>query len=145
MASSRKLIRQGTREACDGQLFTVDEVPYDWPFPRLAVLHHAGAGTTGAGLRAGVPAVGVPVRLDQPFWAGRLVELGVSPATVPLRRLSVRRLAGAIRSALEDPAYRSNARKVAERVDAEDGAGQVVAAVGRILGEQAGTDRPVRW
>ena len=39
----------------------VGEVPHDWLFPRVAaVVHHAGAGTTAAGLRAGVPAVPVP-------------------------------------------------------------------------------------
>ncbi|MFD5659245.1 glycosyltransferase [Streptomyces hirsutus] len=49
-------------------------------FPRTAaVVHHAGAGTTAAGLRAGVPAVPVPVMADQPFWASRLYELGVAP------------------------------------------------------------------
>ena len=34
----------------------VGEVPHEWLFPRMAAtVHHAGAGTTGAGLRAGVP------------------------------------------------------------------------------------------
>ncbi|MBO0869388.1 MAG: glycosyltransferase family 1 protein [Micromonosporaceae bacterium] len=135
----------GMALGADHQLFTVDEVPYDWLFPQLsAVVHHAGAGTTGAGLRAGVPAVGVPVWLDQPFWSGRLVELGVSPAMIPLRRLDARRLAGAIRAAVEEPGYRGRAQEVAAQVNAEDGAGQVVAAVQRVLGQQVGNDRPVR-
>ena len=35
-------------------VFLVDSVPHDWLFPRMAaVIHHCGAGTTGAGLRAG--------------------------------------------------------------------------------------------
>ena len=39
--------------------------PHDWLFPRVAaVVHHAGAGTTGSGLRAWVPAVPVPVLAD---------------------------------------------------------------------------------
>ncbi|MFD0491303.1 nucleotide disphospho-sugar-binding domain-containing protein [Saccharopolyspora spinosporotrichia] len=46
------------------------DVPHDWLFPRTAaVVHHGGAGTTGAGVRAGVPAVITPVIADQPFWA----------------------------------------------------------------------------
>lgn len=47
------------------------------------MVHHAGAGTTGAGLRAGVPAVPVPVLVDQPFWADRLHHLGVAPHPLP--------------------------------------------------------------
>ncbi|MEJ8641308.1 hypothetical protein WKI68_07140 [Streptomyces sp. MS1.HAVA.3] len=40
------------------ELLTVQEVPHAWLFRRTAaVIHHAGAGTTAAGLRAGVPAV----------------------------------------------------------------------------------------
>ncbi|MFD0823949.1 glycosyltransferase, partial [Micromonospora zhanjiangensis] len=39
-------------------LITIGEAPHDWIFPRMAaVVHHAGGGTTAAGLRAGVPAV----------------------------------------------------------------------------------------
>ena len=41
-------------------ILLVGDVPHDWLFPQMAaVVHHAGAGTTGAGLRAGVPAVAV--------------------------------------------------------------------------------------
>ena len=70
----------------DDDILTVDEVPHDWLMPRCAaVVHHSAAGTTASGLRAGIPAVPVPVRTDQQFWAHRLASLGVSPgaATVP--------------------------------------------------------------
>ncbi|MFF4218859.1 glycosyltransferase [Streptomyces nondiastaticus] len=114
-------------------VLTVDEVPHDWLFPRMvAVVHAAGAGTTAAGLRAGVPAVPVPVQLDQPAWAARLTALGVSPGPVPFRRLTAERLATAIRRAVEDPAYRARARTVAARIAAEDGAGRVLADVERL-------------
>ncbi|MFG1610796.1 glycosyltransferase [Actinoplanes sp. NPDC049265] len=58
-------------------ILTIGEAPHDWLFPRMAaVVHHAGAGTTAAALRAGVPAVPVPVLADQPFWAARVHALG---------------------------------------------------------------------
>ena len=52
----------------EDDILLVGDVPHDWLFRHMAaVVHHAGAGTTGAELRAGVPAVAVPVLLDQPF------------------------------------------------------------------------------
>ncbi|MFD0652644.1 glycosyltransferase [Streptomyces malaysiensis] len=66
--------------ASGDDILTVGDLPHDWLFPRTAaVVHHAGAGTTAAGLRAGVPAVAVPAMADQPFWAARLHRLGVAP------------------------------------------------------------------
>ncbi|MCP2170221.1 glycosyltransferase [Goodfellowiella coeruleoviolacea] len=109
---------------------SVGDVPHEWLFPRMAaVVHHAGAGTTGAGLRAGVPAVPVAVLGDQPFWARRLVKLGVSPGWLPLRGLTADRLAELIRRAVTDESHRRRAQAVAERVRAEDGAGRIVAAL----------------
>ena len=48
------------------EVLAVEEVSHDWLFPRCAaVVHHAAAGTTAAGVRAGVPAVAVPHMTDQ--------------------------------------------------------------------------------
>ena len=53
--------RAGLGAAGDDDVITIGEVPHACLFPRMAaVVHHAGAGTTAAGLRAGIPAV--PVR-----------------------------------------------------------------------------------
>ncbi|WKK24179.1 glycosyltransferase [Streptomyces olivoreticuli] len=105
----------------------VDEVPHAWLFPRVAaVVHHAGAGTTGAGLRAGVPSVAVPAQLDAPFWAARLAALGVGPEPVPLRELSAGRLAAALRQAVGTPAYGLRAQALADRLKTEDGARDVL-------------------
>ena len=111
----------------------IGDVPHDWLFPRMAaVVHHAGAGTTGAGLRAGVPAVGVPMLGDQPFWAARLAALGVGPRPVPYRRLSAPRLAAAISDAAGRPSYRDRARAMAGRLAAEDGTAPVIDALARL-------------
>ncbi|MGH3409714.1 MAG: glycosyltransferase, partial [Streptosporangiaceae bacterium] len=81
----------------DEDVIVIGDVPHDWLFPQMAaVVHHAGAGTTGAGLRAGVPAVTVPMLGDQPFWAARLSRLGAGPRPLPYRRLSAQRLGAAI-------------------------------------------------
>ncbi|MER5479723.1 glycosyltransferase [Streptomyces sp. NPDC002734] len=111
-------------------VLAVGDLPHDWLFPRTAaVVHHAGAGTTGAGLRAGVPALPVPVLTDQPFWAARLHGLGVAPPPLPFQELTAESLAAGITACLSEPSYRRRAAALASRVAAEDGAGAVVAHV----------------
>lgn len=73
---------------------TTGPVPHDELFPRLAgVIHHGGAGSAAAGLRAGVPSLAVPAMFDQTYHARRLFELGVGPRPVPLPRVTSARLA----------------------------------------------------
>ncbi|MEV4948916.1 glycosyltransferase [Streptomyces sp. NPDC053755] len=114
-------------------VLTIGEVPHSLLFPRMAaVVHHAGAGTTAAGLRAGVPAVPMPVWFDGAFWAARLATLGVSPGPVPLRRFTTPDvLAAALTAATTDPAYRRQATAVAARLRGEDGTERVRAALDR--------------
>ncbi len=48
----------GGLEAMDlpENILKIEKAPHDWLFPRMAaVVHHGGAGTTAAGLRAGKP------------------------------------------------------------------------------------------
>lgn len=117
-------------EVAGADMLAVGDVPYEWIFPRVAVVaHHCGAGTAAAALRAGVPAIGVPGLGDQPFWARRLEQLGVSPATIPQRKLDADRLATAIRAAVDDPGFRNAAQRLARSIGNEDGAARVVAIV----------------
>ncbi|MFE6164340.1 glycosyltransferase [Streptomyces sp. NPDC056486] len=58
--------------------FAVGEANHQALFGRVAaVVHHGGAGTTTTATRAGAPQVVVPQATDQPYWAGRVVELGI--------------------------------------------------------------------
>lgn len=78
-------------------VFSVDYAPYDWLFPRMAVvIHHGGSGTTGFALRSGVPSMIVPFTADQPFWGRRTHELGVGPAPIPFSKLTVENLTHAL-------------------------------------------------
>jgi len=115
------------------QILAVGDLPHDWLFPQVAaVVHHAGAGTTGAGLRAGVPAVPVPVLADQPFWAHRLHDLGVAPEPVYFAKLTAEALSGALRECLGEPGYRERAASLARRIADEDGAAAVLARIERL-------------
>jgi sterol 3beta-glucosyltransferase len=111
-------------------VIVIGEAPHDWLFPQMAaVVHSAGAGTTAAGLRAGVPTVGVPMITDQPFWASRVTALGAGPKAVPYKSLSAESLGAAIRDAVGRDSYRSRAQEIANQLATEDGALPVIRAL----------------
>jgi sterol 3beta-glucosyltransferase len=117
----------------------VDSIPFSWLFPRVAaVVHHGGAGTTAAGLRAGVPSIVVPFFGDQPFWGQRIAELGVGPVPIPRKKLTVERLAQAIEKAVRDRTMRQRAADLGARIRAEDGIARAVAVVQHIEEHGAG-------
>ena len=61
--------------------FAVGEVNQQALFGRVAaVMHHGGAGTTTTATRAGAPQVVIPQMVDQPYWAGRVADLGIGAA-----------------------------------------------------------------
>jgi UDP:flavonoid glycosyltransferase YjiC (YdhE family) len=107
----------------DEQIFFTPGAPHDWLFPRMAAaVHHGGAGTTAAAVRAGIPSVIVPFYGDQPFWARCLQREGVAPPALDRKNLTAEALASAIDSTLQEPVRRS-AAALGERVRAEDGVG----------------------
>jgi UDP:flavonoid glycosyltransferase YjiC (YdhE family) len=109
-------------------VFAAQSVPHSWLFGRVAaVVHHGGAGTTGAALRAGVPSVTTPLAADQPSWARRIHELGAGPAPIPFGTLTTERLAAAIREAVTSAALRERAAALGRQIRAEDGLGRAVA------------------
>jgi sterol 3beta-glucosyltransferase len=108
-------------------VFMVGSMPHAWLFPRMAaVVHHGGAGTTAAGLSAGVPSVVTPVMGDQPFWGRRVHELGAGPKPVMRRQLTAEHLADAIGQAVGDEKMREQAAVLGKRIRAEDGVGNAV-------------------
>lgn len=113
-------------------IYTLESVPHAWLFPRMAaVVHHGGAGTTAAGLRAGVPSILVPHMGDQPFWGRQVTRLGVGPQPIPRRELTARRLAQAITAATEDGEMRARAAALGERLRAEDGLARAIEIIER--------------
>jgi sterol 3beta-glucosyltransferase len=139
-AGVRAIVQTGWAglNALDDDVLTIGDVPHSWLFPRTAaVAHHCGAGTTAAGLRAGVPTIALPAFGDGPFWARRLADLGVSAATIPHRRLTADRLADAMRVATSDHGLQAHAQRLGRRIEGEDGAARVLAVVESLLPQSA--------
>jgi len=115
-------------------VFKIESAPHEWLFPRMAaIVHHGGAGTTGASLRAGIPTIVVPFFFDQPFWGQRVADLGVGPQPIPRKKLSVERLTAAITTAVTDKKMQERAAALGERIRAEDGVARAVEFINRSL------------
>jgi sterol 3beta-glucosyltransferase len=120
------------------QFLTLESAPHSWLYPRMtAVVHHGGAGSTAAGLRAGVPSLLVPFTSDQPFWARRVQILGAGPAPIPRKELSAERLESAINQAVADAVLKQRAAEVGRLIRAEDGVGNAVGLFQRHIGTPA--------
>jgi UDP:flavonoid glycosyltransferase YjiC (YdhE family) len=107
------------------RLFAIAEAPHDWLFPRMrAAVHHCGAGTTAAAVRAGIPTVPVTFWADQFIWANALHQAGAAPKAVKRRKLTADWLGKAI-EATDAPAVRDAAAALGATVRME--AGEVAA------------------
>lgn len=116
------------RTSSDDFLF-IDSAPHDWLFPQCkAVIHHGGAGTTAAGLRAGIPSIVTPFAGDQMFWGKRVHAIGAGTAPIALKSLTEERLSSAI-AEIEDQNLQARARRVGESIRVEDGVGEAIRVV----------------
>ena len=132
--SGRRAIIHGIGQdlALPESILRVDAVPHTWLFPRMAaVIHHGGAGTTAAGVRAGVPNIVVPFANDQFAWGHRVHDLGVGPAPIPRKRLTVAKLAAAIEQTT-NPQMRAAAARLGEQIAAERGAARCAEVVAQL-------------
>lgn len=93
----------------------VRSVNHSAVFPRCrAVVHHGGAGTTAAGLRAGAPTMVLWIGAEQPLWAARVKRLGVGEAQ-KFAAVTADSLRAGLRSVLT-PASAQRARELAARM-----------------------------
>lgn len=111
-------------------VLVLDQAPHDWLFPKLAaIVHHGGAGTTAAALRAGVPTLVTPFFGDQPFWGARVAALGVGPAPIPQKQLSPEALADAIRTMTSDQSMIDRSQALGEIIRGEAGVARAVSVL----------------
>lgn len=109
-------------------VYSLDNCPHDWLFTKCnAVVHHGGAGTTAAGLKAACPTTVVPFFGDQPFWGERVHARRVGPSPIPVDEFSLDKLVAAIHFML-DPKVKERAVELANAMKDEDGVNGAVKA-----------------
>lgn len=135
-AGVRGIVQAGwtVLDVTDEDVLSIGEIPYDWLFPHVAAaVHHSGAGTCAAALRAGVPTIAVPQSPEQRFWAHRFELLGVTAGTVRQPDLTTEWLTAAIETATTDTRLHATIDRVAAQLIEEDGEGAVLRTIENVL------------
>lgn len=102
-------------------LLYIESAPHDWLLPKCKmVIHHGGAGTTSAGLRAGIPNIVVPFTADQPFWGNNVYKVGVGSKPILVKNLSIDKLVESILVA-ESEAVRKQSQVIGQKIRSERG------------------------
>ncbi|OCF37991.1 hypothetical protein I316_00215 [Kwoniella heveanensis BCC8398] len=123
--------------------FGVEKIPHGWLFPKVqAALHHGGAGTVGASLRAGIPTLIKPWFGDQFFWSVRVTKLGVGLKVPSLRADDI---AAALIKATTDTTMIEKASRIGERIRSENGVDNAIQAIQYNLSRAASDRRNLKW
>ena len=105
---------QKTEVPLPDDILLIKAAPHDWLFPQIdAAVHHGGAGTTGASLRAGIVTVIKPYFGDQYFWANRVEDLGVG---IGIRKLNVHNFTKALKDATSTEKMTLKAKALGELI-----------------------------
>ena len=99
---------------------------------------HAGMNTTLESLSNGVPMVAIPIANDQPGVAARIAWTGTGEV-VPLKRLNISKLRGAIEQVLTEDSYKKNALRQQEAIKRAGG----VKKAADIIEQVVSTGKPV--
>ena len=106
-------------------IFNLGNCPHDWLFTKVAgVVHHGGAGTTFAGVRAGVPTLICPFFGDQHLWGVAVARVKVGLDPVPVHHLTaddLRKAFVTMRGEGDDCQMAARARELGARMASEDG------------------------
>lgn len=103
-------------------VFKIKYAPYEWLFPRMAMIfHHGGSGTTAYALRSGVPSCAIPFVFDQFYWGKRSADLGVGPQPIPFVKLTVNKLDQAIQAGTYTSNIQQSAADLGKKIRSENG------------------------
>ncbi|KAI9822322.1 MAG: Sterol 3-beta-glucosyltransferase [Pycnora praestabilis] len=111
------------------EILQIKSAPHDWLFRQIdAAVHHGGAGTTGASLRAGLPTIVKPFFGDQFFFGSRVEDLGVG---VYMKKLNVSVFSRALWETTHSERMIIKAKVLGEQIRKEDGVGNAIQSIYR--------------
>ena len=100
----------------------VDEMPFEFLFPRLAtIVYHGGTGTMAAAARAGIPQVAFPFMADQFENRKQIVKLGLGPNSCDFKKLSSNDLSSAIKECVTNDKYKEKAMEISRQLQDSNG------------------------
>lgn len=102
------------------RIFVVKSAAHGLLFPKSkAVIHHGGAGTSAAALVSAVPQLVMPFSVDQPFWAKRMFDKGVSVEPIKEVDLTKEILCKKLKQ-FDDENLQKNAKILADKIKSEN-------------------------
>jgi len=116
-------------------VFEIESCPHDWLFPKCAaVVHHGGAGTLAAGIRAGCPTVVCATQGDQPFHGSIVQARGIGRylGMVGSPKVTAESVAAGIKEVMTDQSIVAAARAIGEQVQAEDGLANAISFIDKV-------------
>merc|ERR1719282_125363 len=124
----------GLCEYAKANVMFIDKAPHEWLFPKCScTVHHGGAGTTAATLRAGVPTVITPIVYDQFEHAKWVNQLGTGVGLRDFMEVEVEELADALKRTASETEMAEQAKKMAEVIKREPGTKGAVDTITRII------------
>jgi sterol 3beta-glucosyltransferase len=136
LSKLRAIIQTKTErtEGQDGDLYFLPWAPHDALARHCrAFVHHGGAGTSHAALRAGLPSIVLPFIFEQALWAKRLKQVGAARESRSFWRAKPEQLAASIRRTLTATATGERAAALARAMAQEDGAAVAIARLERLV------------
>lgn len=126
-------------------IYLMKGAPFDKLFPLVtAAVHAGGAGTFSAAIKAGIPSVIVPHTPEQRFWGACACNDNIAVKAIPFKELTAEKLAGAIKTVLEDDSISRSVKAMSEKAAREDGVKNAVSIIEKLVRESKQKDSAKR-
>ena len=114
----------------DKDIFIIKRADFNWLFPKMkAVIHHGGVGTTGIGIRDGIPTLIVSFIPDQRFWGWQLAQIGAMPKPIPKKSLNYQLFYDSLNDLINNIDYKNKTLELSVTMKQEDGVKTAVEAI----------------
>jgi sterol 3beta-glucosyltransferase len=116
-------------------VFEIDSCPHEWLLPQCSVVvHHGGAGTLAAGLRAGRPTIVCATHGDQPFHGSLVQKRGIGKylGMIGSEELTAESVATAIGEVMVAPSITGAAKTIGEKIRIENGIADTISFIDKM-------------